>query len=94
MSIGKILRRKHVYDIGKRIDFLKPSTKHIKHKKNILKLTILNLKHLYEKTFIKKGGRQIMDCKQVFAAHIIKKGLVFRITEDSHTLIRKKPKIL
>lgn len=47
-----------------------------------------------KKTFIRKGERQVMDCKQVFAAHIIKKGLIFRITEVSYTLIRKGPKIL
>lgn len=60
----------------------------------MLKLTTLNLKYLYEKTFIKKGGRQVMDCQQVFAAHIIKKGLVLIVTEDSYTLIRKGPKTL
>lgn len=42
-------------------------------------LTILNLKHLYEKDTIKERERPVIDAKEVLATQVIKKALVFRI---------------
>lgn len=78
----KHFRGKYVYDAKKDINCLNQHKTHKKFKKGIAFLSILNLKHLYEKDTVSKGERQVMDRKQVSVAHIINKALVF-VTQKS-----------